>query len=444
MRVNATILVGLVIACGDSGPKEAAPNSAAFDTSWPNTVVNQPARFAEVVGDERTPRREGWIALHQNDFAAAVDAFDDGSPDGKLLASRAAVERAELFQDLARVNDIAWFSTFSTWQQRTGIPAGSGLPYVAGLHALDAGDQDAAGAWLDLAAAANDSVVNQAASALKERGNVSGFSSDNENELLRTLASHELARQGGVLLPILQRANSALITEAVEMASADADGTAPALTVERRFYDPQVGRTLALGYGKQAAALAGDASPNSAILNSDLDPLAKSLFGGGAPEMLAQIDVAQNPTAEDDVEWAREQVRRLDEHLDAWEGETFASATDDGKALLQDLDLADVFRSRILLDLAREALRGDHPRRALAFAQLALDLEHPREITPVNHPALQAVIVEAQLRTGHTREALDALQVLLPAYPVLLGLDEVISDLAILQNLDRHGDSKEN
>ncbi len=444
MRLYVTILLSFAIGCGGDDAKKAAPSGDALDASWANIVVSQPERFAEVVGDERTGRRDGWIALHKNDFGAAVDAFNDDTPHGKLLATRAAVERSELFEDLARVNDIAWFSTFSTWQQRTGIPEGSGLPYVAGLHALDAGDSDAATAWLELASNAKAEAVRNAALQLKERGNVTGFSADVENDLLRSLARHELARQNGDLLPILQRANSALFSEPVEVSGVEQGSALPALSVERSFFDPQVGRTLALGYAKNATGLAGDASPNSAVLNSDLDPLAKALFGGAPAGMLAQIDVAQNPTAEDDVEWAREQVRRLDEHLDAWQGASFANASDDGKALLQDLDLADVFRSRILLGLAREALRGDHPRRALAFAQLALDLEHPREITPVNHPALQAVIVEAQLRTGHTREALDALQVLLPAYPVLLGLDEVISDLAILQNLDRHGDSKEN
>jgi hypothetical protein len=57
---------------------------------------------------------------------------------------------------------------------------------------------------------------------------------------------------------------------------------------------------------------------------------------------------------------------------------------------------------------------------------------------------LQAILIEAQLRTGHTREALDCIQPLLAAYPAATGLNEVLGDLAILQGLDRYGDSKEN
>jgi len=62
----------------------------------------------------------------------------------------------------------------------------------------------------------------------------------------------------------------------------------------------------------------------------------------------------------------------------------------------------------------------------------------------LNPPTLFAVSAAANLRTGRTREALDALEVLVGAYPEIKGLDETVGDLAVLQGLDRAGDSREN
>jgi hypothetical protein len=102
------------------------------------------------------------------------------------------------------------------------------------------------------------------------------------------------------------------------------------------------------------------------------------------------------------------------------------------------------YQSRVLLAWARQALDQNRPHEALAFAQIAIDVERSREITPVNAPGIFAVLAEADLRTGRTRESLDALEVLSSRFPEVEGLDETIGDLAILQGLDRHGDSKEN
>jgi hypothetical protein len=130
--------------------------------------------------------------------------------------------------------------------------------------------------------------------------------------------------------------------------------------------------------------------------------------------------------------------------MDPWRHNIGKELTDDGAELLDGLNLAGILRSRFLLALARYALVADHPRQALAVIQMAMDLENPRKIGPLNPPGFFAATAEAQLLAGHTREALDALQVLSDAYPELAGVDEVVGDLAILQGLDRHGDSKEN
>ena len=57
---------------------------------------------------------------------------------------------------------------------------------------------------------------------------------------------------------------------------------------------------------------------------------------------------------------------------------------------------------------------------------------------------LFAVLATANLQTGHTREALDALQVLVGPWPEVTGLDELVGDLAVLEGIHRSGDSREN
>ncbi len=131
--------------------------------------------------------------------------------------------------------------------------------------------------------------------------------------------------------------------------------------------------------------------------------------------------------------------RALSARADAWSD----GAGVEGRDLLEDLRLADVFRSRALVSLARDALLAGQPRSALVFALAARDMGAPRSIGPASPPELFALTAEAQLRAGRSREALDALQVLVQVDPQVLGLAETIGDLSVLETLNRRGDSKE-
>ncbi len=220
------------------------------------------------------------------------------------------------------------------------------------------------------------------------------------------------------------RAYEVQARQALGSAPLEALGQAPADQLAALLFGP-------VAFGSELAAEASRATE------------APGTFGASGPA-LASLGLEPELCAEDDAEWARRQVRQLDAALDAWAAGARDGATPDGQALLDDLQLVPIYRSRLLLALGRKALLAEHPWQALAFAQLALDLESSRGINHVNHPGLRAIIVEAQLRTGHTREALDAIQPLLGGYPAAKGLNEVLGDLAILQGLDRYGDSKEN
>jgi len=457
VRSAALPLLLATAACSAPQVPTAGGPGAALDGSWLDLVVEQPQAFAALAGGAA---RDGWVALHALDLPGAALAFDRGDPSAAVGRARALLELSMLYDDLARSGDQAWLSTFATWSERSTIPAGSALTYVAGLAAREQGDAEVAAAWFKLSATAKDPEVARAAAILAELPPGAAAVGEALPALLVRYNDHLAARGSGDAGALAASAAEPLIQEQ----ELRPDGS----TLVRTFFDPQILRTLAVAARVEAAAALGvqDAWQGLGRLPDDVAPLAPVLFGPvlHADELAAEIsrataapgtlgassvalgslglDPELPPT--DDPDWARAQVHRLDEALDAWRTAAHAAASPDGQALLDDLRLVAVLRSRLLLALARRASLAQHPWQAKTFAQLALDAENAREITAVNHPALQALIIETQLQTGHTREALDSIQPLVGAYPALTGLDEVLGDLAILQGLDRYGDSKEN
>lgn len=460
-RTSRLLLVAS-LALGACGGSDRAPSAGApvpLDASWMAEVVGDPTRFTSLVDGSG---REGWAAFHACRFAEAVGHFSGDDPTRRHARGRALWELALTYDDLARLGDTSWKLTFETWSTRSVIPEGSGLSYAAGLALLDAGDAAGSRPWLERATRATDPQVADAARALITAGTVVPPAPTGEPvPLVARLALHQDARTRGRIEPILAVAADPLIRET----TTDPTTHAP---VERHFYDPQVLRSLAAGYHVLAAEALGAPDPVLALTRPapGIPSTAALLFGpvltledlaaesirahdrpgtlGAGAATLSALGLATTPSPTDDVEWARQQVRTLDARLDPWIAERHVGAGNDGRALLDDLRLAAVFRSRVLLALAREAMANGHPRQAQVFAYLALDLEQAHDLTPINHPGLQAIIAEAHLLTGHTREALDALQVLADQDRALQGLDEVVGDLAILQGLDRLGDSKEN
>jgi len=426
-----------------------------LDGSWVDQVVEQPERFATLTSG---PSRTGWIALHSNDLSGAAQAFTADDADTVMGHTRALWELAQLYHALADAGDLAWERSFATWSEKSAIPTGSALGYVAGLAALEQGDVEVAGAWFRLCATARDPQVAEAAGLVASVVPGTPIPGDELPPLAQRYNLHVQIRDSGDLAPLGLSIDQPLVTELEPRP----DGS----ELERSFYDPQLLRTMAIAYERQAAAAAGSDDPLSALAQAPTDSLSALIFGpvvshaelaaevsraaeaprtlGASGTALAALGLEPDLPAADDADWARAQVRQLDAALDAWSASAREGASPDALALLDDLQLVRIFRSRVLLALGRKALLADHPWQALAFAQLALDLESSRGINHVNHPGLRAIIIEAQLRTGHTREALDAIQPLLGAYPASTGLDEVLGDLAILQGLDRYGDSKEN
>lgn len=391
------------------GPAEPERVPGPLDDSWVADVVAEPATFSAAVDADRT----AWIALHAHDLDTAAQS---AGPAGV----RAQLELSALNLDLAALSALAWGETVTEWQRRGALPSDSALPWFAALAALERGDDAQVDALLQTAAASTDPTVASAAAALQRAGTLGALEAG-DNPLLQRAAEHAHARNTGDVGALLPRIGEPLLRESTGQHT-------------RVLYDPLIPGSLAL-----TTVPPLDAAGLNRVLFSDC--LRADLCGLDALRALG-LDPALG--ASDDSELARQLVRDLDAQLDPWVRDHSAAASDDGRALLVELQLAPQLRAELLLTLARDLLDRGRPRQALAVAQLSLDLQDPRAIGPVNAPGLFAVMARAQLQTGHTREALDALQILGEYAPQALGVDEIASDLAILKSLDRQGDSKEN
>jgi hypothetical protein len=447
-------ILTLLASCGRKPQTVESGPTLPLDASWMGVLLREPARFSALM--ESTPR-DGWIAYHKADYSTASELFRGEDPKLRLLRGRAQVELQLLFQDLDRSAAFISQKGFDKWRERKAIPEGSGLPLVAGLAALDRGRVDDARTWFDLATKARDPAIATLAAGARGAADLRAVVALplTTSPIPGRLAEHLAARDTGDCTKVLARAKEPFVEEVYEGAS-------------HRYYDPLLVGTVAACHGHQARAVLGQESPLLTLARppEGAEPLVNLLFSGIATEADAASEAARSdatlstlglraPTLAalelpvlsgdaDDPELALGFARTLNEKLDLWAADRLYLAPPEGQALFNDLRLGAVWRSQLFLVVARDALARGCPRQALALAWSALDLENASFVTPINHPGLLAVIVEGQLKTGRTREALEAMQPLLNGYPFLLGLNESIGDLAILDGMSRYGDSKEN
>jgi hypothetical protein len=464
MTARRAWLAPFLAACAGSPveePSSSEPRSID-EQGWIALLANEPARFAALM---EAGSRDGWVAYHKNDYATAAQQFQEQP----IPRARALLELAIFQNDLARLSREATLRTFDLWQSKSGIPDGSALPVVAALAAAEAGDDARRAAWLGRSKP-KDPNVQALAARLGTR--LADWSAPQvaEGPLVACVWAHLQARKTGEDL---------LLGEACPPGPLVTEQAADHL---RTFYNPMTHGTEA-AVALRAAAVAlraagqsddGTTPPPAAAPSIDVDALARaagddahaletllfsawwtpadviydieddrSLRTAGAKGPTLQGLGVQGPVPkEESIEWARGRVRTLTAQLDRWQQSELSRG--EGLALLEELELVRQYQGKVLLAWARAALDEGRPHEALTFAQMAIDAERSREITPVNGPGLYAILAEAQLRTGRTRESLDALEVLTSRFPEVEGLDETVGDLAILQGLDRQGDSKEN
>ncbi|MBX2796144.1 MAG: hypothetical protein KTR31_00705 [Myxococcales bacterium] len=443
MIVQALLLIGCtgteaVDATSAEPSSDKGPSLTQF--GWISEVVLDPPAFAALTeGDARA----GWVAMHAHDYPAAVQAFSDDP------AARARGELALglLYADLNRVSGLAYESLFSEWDERGTLPKGNEPPLVAGLASY-CSDGSTTVTW---AQRITEGTGLPLAQALMQ--NRTPFEVASSDAFGRRLAIHRAARSSADVQPLLDVAGAPVTTREVK----DEE-------FSRTFWDPCLYRTLSdhwvdrvvhglrgsswkeiVAWAKRDTGLTGRifaAWPTSEDLTSEVASSDHPGLVGARSPLLRKLGVGTNAVSSDDAEQARGMVRVLDTGLANWRDQLLELSDEDGRALLNDLRLIHRFRQEWLVTRARLALESNRPRQALAYLELGRDASEG--IGPANGPSLMALMAEVQLRLGHTREALDALQELTEVYPEIVGLKEVVGDLAVLRGLDRQGDSKEN
>lgn len=384
-------------------PAPPASVQSPLDSAWVGQLMAQPELFTQTVDSER----EAWVAFHANSWRGAHR--DSGVP-----ASRASDHHADLANRVAQLEAQGWQRTMEKWKP---LPEGSALPFFAGLAALESGG-DARSWWAQVDESA-DPVVLQATQKMLEYPTLSTRLPETfGNPLLERIDQHLAVRLG----------------ESTEAPNGLAWQEPMSSGETRNIPDPQLPWTLAI-------TLDSESQPQgmAALLFSDC--LSATVCG---PDAIAALGVDPALGTIDDPNVARTVVQGLDQVLDAWARTQRSDASPDAVALLEELSLVPKLRGALLLSLADDALGQDHPKQAALLVQSALDLKAPRTLGPVNSPTHFAVLAQAHLASGHTREALDALEVLARSYPEAVGADEILGDLAVLEGLDRQGDSKEN
>ncbi len=412
-RRAAVLLCALGSFSCDGQEARSSGVDATLAMGWIMRVVQAPDTFSTTVD---RGGRDAWIAFHRNDFLGATTG--DGA-----VARRAWGELAVFYDVLADLSRVTWVRLGDTWAARGGPPRGSVLPLLVGWAQNDG---EARGA----ATGVDDPVAGPLMNAW------SGRPAWDPPETFRTLPLgqrmllHAQIRAGGADLQALRSAGGQPIH--VEVV-AEKPG------LNRALFDPLLYLTLKLRADAEAAAI-----------TPPVDPLETQLFsaGFGVPaqddtSVLAALGVAL-PAAGAPAESCRNAARSLDTALDGWRAELGSLGDPASRALLDELRLVEGLRARLLTRWAVSALDADQPACALAYAELALDHEHPREVTPINSPTLFAALASARMRTGNVRLALDALEALASSFPEVLALDETLGDLSVLQNLGKSGDSREN
>lgn len=233
---------------------------------------------------------------------------------------------------------------------------------------------------------------------------------------------------------------------------------------QRAFFDPCAHMTasqgaitraitaLGGGGGRAFQALVGpDAGLESTLfapwvdtdnLRAELKRNPGWLTAGAQMPWLEQVGLERVPKQDDPAKAAAE-VDALTGHLERLESELLATASPEGRALLQDLGLVARLKQEVLVARARLDLEAGRTKRALAQLERALDVTD-RRVGPGNSASAFVLLAHAQLASGRTREALDALRPVVEAVPEAVVAAEWVGDLAVLEGMGRAGDSKEN
>ncbi len=428
----------VLTACSGTATPEPAPVEAPVSLGWASRIVARPADFEALM---QATGRPPWIALHANDHRAALAAFAPDSQAGAVGQARAHLAEILIQQDLARLEDRVTATLFSGLEARSPLASGDPVLHAAvaaaHCHGRDPGAladrvDDAVGPALDDWPTSPIDEVPAGSSPWHQRARqhlaaVQGAAlSPDPGAALRQAAAHPVTSRAraGVQDPVPDPCLHATLSRAGVI------GLDPgqAVPLAEGWSEPELAGVLFAPWPTE------DDLRHEAGVDRDL------ALVGDAPPSLSTWELPVSD--EDSAGAAQAYVRALDARLDGLRRHLAEVADPDGQALLAQVDPLHRWRQEHLVVRARVHLRADRPHRARTLLLLARDVSE-RGIGPRNSPALLALLAEANLRTGRTREALDALLVLSRALPEVRGLQELVGDLAVLEGMDRQGDSKE-
>lgn len=429
-------------ACGGAPPPEPEPVAPVpqevTGLGWISDIAWHPDHFQALTADDQ--QKAGWVAFHAHDLLGAWEAFPDG-----VGRARTAWEMGVVHDDLARlsadVNERLW----TTWSTKGGMPPEGAL--IAALSASCA-RREAATSWAPKVPAGPDRALAEAIIRGRRPEDVS--------------SNGPFGRRLGVHRTAIQNRDPSLLTAVATTPVVSRTDTVDKKPVERTFWDPCLHRALADAWFERSSALVSRGpgwKSVSAMATAD-NGLAGTLFAAWLTDDDVQSELAvlqrpgelgaKSPTARklgvgggafpsDEPDRGREEVSVLDAGLDAWTARITEEAPPEGAGVVRELGLVGRFRQEWLIARARVALADDQPH----VAEVLLEQAREHGASATEDPALNAVLADAMIRTGHVREAMQAVQALETAFPEILGLRETLADLAVLEGLDRNGDSKE-
>jgi hypothetical protein len=338
-------------------------------------VAVDPERFSALTAVDR----EGWVALHAGDLDTAARAF----PDSPTPRARAHLARAALRDELAATVHHAAWRTLVLWRE-FGLPVDEGVAGIGPLWATCGGQER-------VPSAAREGVEPLA---------IDGPLPDWAAERVARYADAD-GLVGALDAPVATLGTRVVRDPCALQVLAEADLSAAAIALDVEL--AQLGPTLAAEGGLAGRFLSP--TPTAA------DLVAERERAGAGPEAGARSPSLPPPSADLPAE-----IAALDGSLAALSAALDSAAPPEGRALVDELQLVGRLRQEVLLARAREALREEHPQRALALADVAWDATH-RGVGPGNPPGLASVRALALVRLGRSREALDALAALGPERP---------------------------
>lgn len=193
------------------------------------------------------------------------------------------------------------------------------------------------------------------------------------------------------------------------------DESASGTTIE--WYDPCVYSYLTAKWGDHV-------QPDLQAPDASTEVLAATLFTGGKYNVYGT-------KAEESASEIRREFSAL-----------ISAASPEGRDILIDLDASQRFIQETLLQLASHQIANSAYHDALRTSQMTQDTSN--SLGPTNGPLLFTIQAEAQMYSGHTRDALHRIAPLTTSFPETKAMREWIGDLSVLKGLDRQGDSKEN